>query len=85
MTEFYDIKIYIFYDDHQEMHFHAFYQGDGGEFSVKTGKLIAGKLPPRAVKLISEMMNEHKKELKENWKLAEQHKRLKKINPLKKI
>lgn len=83
IAEFYGIKIYIFYDDHAEPHFHAYYGGDEGEFSVKTGKLIVGKLPPRAMKLVKEWMNKHKKELTENWKLAEEHKRLKKIDPLK--
>lgn len=83
IAEFYGIKIYIFYDDHAEPHFHAYYGGDEGEISVKTGKLIVGKLPPRAMKLVKEWMDKHKKELAENWKLAEEHKRLKKIDPLK--
>jgi len=47
------------------------------------GKLMTGKLPPRALKLIKEWMNKHKKELAENWRLAGEHKRLKKIDPLK--
>ena len=83
IAEFYGIKIYIFYDDHAEPHFHAYYGGDEGEISVKTGKLIAGKLPPRAMKLVKEWMKKYKDELVENWKLAEEHKKLKKIKPLK--
>lgn len=83
IAEFYGIKIYIFYDDHAEPHFHAYYGGDEGEISVRNGKLINGKLPPRASRLIKEWMNDHKEELAKNWKLAEEHKRLEKIDPLK--
>lgn len=83
IAEFYGIKIYIFYDDHAEPHFHAYYGEDEGEISVKTGKLMAGKLPPRVIRLVKEWMKEHKEELAENWKLAEEHRRLKKIDPLK--
>lgn len=46
IAEFYGIKIYIFYDDHAEPHFHAYYGENEAEISVKTGKLMAGKLPP---------------------------------------
>ncbi len=83
ISEFYGIKIYIFYDDHSEPHFHAYYGGDEGEISVKTGKLMVGKLPPRAMKLVKEWIRIHKEELSKNWKLAEEHKKLRKIDPLK--
>jgi hypothetical protein len=36
-----------------------------------------------SMRLIKDWMKEHKKELAENWKLAEEHKKLKKIEPLK--
>lgn len=44
---------------------------------------MAGKLPPHAMKLVKEWMKDHKVELEENWNLAEEHKKLKKIDPLK--
>ena len=83
ISEFYGIKIYIFYDDHAEPHFHAYYGGNESEISIKTGKLIKGKLPPRAMKLVREWIEYHKKELIKNWKLAEEHKKLIKVEPLK--
>ncbi|MBI2611180.1 DUF4160 domain-containing protein [Candidatus Gottesmanbacteria bacterium] len=61
----------------------SFYQYYEGEISVTTGKLMDGKLPPRAMKLVKEWMQNHKEELAENWRLAEEHKKLKKIDPLK--
>lgn len=83
ISEFYGIKIYIFYDDHKEPHLHAYYGEFEGEISINTGKLIKGELTPRAMKLVKEWMEEHKEELRENWKLAEEHKKLKKVDPLK--
>lgn len=35
------------------------------------------------MKLVKEWMQNHKEELAENWRLAEEHKKLKKIDPLK--
>ena len=66
ISEFYGIKIYIFYDDHKEPHLHAYYGEFEGEISINTGKLIKGKLTPRAMKLVKEWMEEHKEELREN-------------------
>ena len=49
---------------------------------IETGEVISGKLPKRALGLISEWQNAHKAELSENWELAREHKTLKKIPPL---
>jgi len=49
-----------------EPHFHAHYGGNEGKVSVRDGKLIAGKLPLRAMKLVKEWVNGHKK----NWKIT---------------
>lgn len=82
ISEFYGIKIYIYYDDHAEPHFHAFYSENEAKISIKSGRLIAGKLPKRAMKLIIEWMKNHKEELSENWSRAEEHKKLNNIKPL---
>ena len=83
ISQFYGIKIYIFYDDHNEPHFHAYYGEHSVEIAIKTSKQINGSLPPRAMKLVKEWVENHKKELSENWERAEQHKKLKSIEPLK--
>ena len=49
---------------------------------IESGELIAGKLPKRALALVTEWHAEHKGELSENWVRARQHKALKKIAPL---
>lgn len=82
ISYFYGIKIYIFYDDHNEPHFHAYYGEYEAGISIISGKIVAGKLPHSAKKLIKKWINEHQKELIEDWKLAKQHKKLNKIDPL---
>ncbi len=82
ISQFYGIKIYIFYDDHNEPHFHAYYGEYSVEIAIKTNELIKGSLPPRAMKLVKEWMKDHTDELLKNWQLAEKHKKLKSIKPL---
>ena len=82
ISQFYGIKIFIFYNDHNEPHCHAYYGDEHAEFSIKTGSLIGGSLPRRARNLISIWIKAHKGELLENWDLASKHKILKKIKPL---
>ena len=83
VSQFYGIKITMFYDDHGEPHFHVYYAEYSAKISIKSGKIIAGSLPKRAQKLISEWMSQYTDDLMENWKLAKEHKVLQIINPLK--
>lgn len=82
ISQFYGIKISIFYDDHNEPHFHAYYAEYEAKISIKTGKIVVGKLPQRAKKLVTEWMKKHEAELLENWNLAKEHKILKHVKPL---
>lgn len=82
ISQFYGIKIYIFYDDHNEPHFHAYYGEYEAEISVKSGDIIAGVLPPNAIRLVAKWRENHKEEILEDWNLARQHMKLKKIKPL---
>jgi len=82
ISQFYGIKIYIYYDDHNEPHFHAYYGKYEAEIAIKSGELLEGNLPPSAKKLIKQWMKVHKEDLLEDWGLAEKHEKLKKIDPL---
>ena len=48
ISQFYGIKIYIYYDDHNEPHFHTIYSKFEAEISIKTGNFLEGKSPPNA-------------------------------------
>lgn len=83
ISSFYGITIYIYYNDHNEPHIHAVYGEYKGTISIKSNSVLEGSLPPNAKKLIIQWVEEHKKELLENWNLAIKHKKLNKIDPLK--
>ncbi len=54
-------------------------QGLEGLFEIQSGKLIEGKFPPKACKIIKEWSFEHQKELLEDWDLAQKGKQLLRI------
>ena len=71
---FYGIVIRMNFGDHNPPHFHAEYQGLKAAFEIKTGRLLAGDLPPQAKRFVSAWAKRHRTELLKNWKLATQHK-----------
>ncbi len=82
ISNFYDIRVFINYNDHNPPHFHAEY----GEYSVLIcidGWVVDGKMPKRALNLVLEWAEIHKEELLRDWYLARDKKALEKIEPLK--
>ena len=82
ICRFLGIIISMYYKEHAPPHFHAKYGGQRAAFSINELKLIEGNLPKRIVSLVLEWAFEHRDELMEDWKLAEEHEDLKKIDPL---
>lgn len=81
ISKFFGIVIYMYWKDHAPPHFHAKYGDDEIVVEIRSGN-ISGNMSNRATKLIQEWRKLHKKELLEDWKLAEQKKALFAINPL---
>jgi len=82
ISRFYGIIIYMFFNDHNPPHFHVVY----GEFKAVINiddEIVEGFMPKRALKLVFEWMDLHKKELINNWQLAQNGELPKKIEPLK--
>ena len=82
ISEFYGIIIALYYNDHEPPHIHAIY----GEYHVLIGiqpvEVMRGAFPPRALGLVIEWMTIHHSELAEDWGLAREHRRLRRIAPL---
>jgi len=81
ISRFLGIIIYMLYDDHNPPHFHAKYGHYKITVDIKTG-VVTGQFSKRALILVFEWYELHKAELLEDWKLAEEHKTLRKIKPL---
>ncbi len=72
----------MFYDEHNPPHFHADYQGNKAVFDFN-GNVLKGDIKSKtARKLIREWVDLYAKELMENWNLARNDKKIKKISPL---
>ena len=81
ISRFYGIIIKMYFNDHAAPHFHAFY-GDHEALNIVTLALIAGKLPPRALGLVTEWAALHQDELLATWGRARRDEPLDSIAPL---
>jgi len=79
---FYGIVIEMYYGDHPPPHFYARYGGDAAKIQIASGDLIAGWLPGRALRLVQEWTDEHRRELEDNWDRTVRHERPQPIDPL---
>lgn len=83
ISEFFGIKIYMYWAEHFPMHFHAEYGNSKAIISIEEASVIKGMLPAKQLKLVLAWCEIRKTELIENWQSAQQHKEIRKINPLK--
>ena len=86
ISAFYGIVIWMYHDEVHHMgrpHFHAGYAGDEASIDIEVLAVIAGRLPPRAMRLVVEWAREHQGELRANWNLARRHQPLLPIDPLR--
>lgn len=82
ISEFYGILIYMYWREHEPPHFHAVYAEYEAEIEIRTGRVIDGDLPRRALRLVREWARAHVGELDENWDRARRHEDMKKIEGL---
>jgi hypothetical protein len=80
---FYGITIAMFWDEsaHQSPHFHAACSGHSASLAFD-GSILAGSLPPRALKLVRQWASLHQTELAANWRRAREQEPLCLIDPL---
>lgn len=79
---FYGIAIYMYFGDHNPPHFHAIYAGDDAAVAIDGPRVIEGKLPRRAERLVIEWARQHGPELTENWRRTQAGEPLLPIDPL---
>lgn len=83
ISEFFGIKIYMYWSDHFPMHFHVHYKESKAIVSIEQVAIIKGMLPARQLKLVLAWCEIHKKELIQNWISAQSNDTIKKIDPLR--
>lgn len=73
ISMFYGILIRMFFFDinkHNEPHIHAEYQGKFVIYSIRTGEVLAGELPPQKHKLVVAWIALRQEDLLADWQLA---------------
>lgn len=85
ISSFYGIAIWMYHDETHHRgrpHFHAGYSGEEATIDIESLAIIAGGLPTRAQRLVTERAQAHRAELRENWDRARSHQPLHPIDPL---
>ncbi len=57
----------MYIDDHGMPHCHGIYGDYAGSFSLQTGELTAGQVPPQQAKKIKDFILANQTELMEKW------------------
>jgi hypothetical protein len=85
ISGFYGIKIKMYFNETKHLgrpHFHARHGGHEATIDIDSLQILAGSLPPTAIRLVVEWAGAHEAELLEDWRLAREHKPLLPIEPL---
>ncbi len=83
ISEFFGIKILMYWDEHNPPHFHAEYGDFKAIVSIQDAVVIKGALPVKQLKLALAWCEIHKDELMKNWESGKVNGKISKIDPLK--
>lgn len=67
---FFGVIIRINFADHNPPHLHAEYQNGEALFDIATGAVIAGRLPRKQTRLVTDWIIANRQALAENWRRA---------------
>jgi hypothetical protein len=86
ISMFYGLIVSMYYlnnKKHHLPHIHVKYQDQEAVFSIESGEILEGELPPNKRKLVEAWIEIHKEDLFANWSLAIAGQTLFTIEPLK--
>ncbi len=73
VSMFYGILVSILFEDnerHHLPHFHVRYQNFKASIAIEDGRVLAGSVPPRQLRLVQAWVELHQDELFADWELA---------------
>lgn len=82
ISEFYGIKVMMYWNEHMPPHFHAQYGENIILVDIENGTVIKGVFPSKQLKLVLAWCEIHREELMLNWENAQRHEALNRIDPL---
>ena len=82
ISRFYGIVVKMYFGDHSPPHFHAEYAEAEALIGIETLATFAGRLPPRALGLVTEWAALHQDDLRHAWARASNLESIARIDPL---
>ena len=73
ISMFYGIMVAILFEDnerHNLPHIHVRYSGEKASIAIEDGRLLAGSIPLKQLKMVQAWIEIHKDELFADWELA---------------
>ena len=86
ISMFYGIIISMFFeikDKHHLPHIHVRYQGMKASIAIEDGRVLAGEIPSRQLRMIQVWVDLHREELLADWELATEGQEPFRIDPLR--
>jgi len=83
VSSFFGIVVRVFHDHHQPAHVHVEYAEHNAIVEIETGRLLAGRLPARAARMVEEWRGLSLADLRRCWNEAQAGKMPRRIKPLK--
>ena len=86
ISVFYGIFVAMMFEDaerHHLPHIHVRYSEYKASISIEDGRMLAGSIPPKQLKLVQAWIEIHKDELLANWSLALVGEQPSRIEPLR--
>ena len=73
LSRFYGIVIRMYFQqaEHNPPHIHALYGDDMAEIVIRTGEVLEGHLPPKALAMVQEWVAINKSDLLHMWETQE--------------
>ncbi len=81
-ARFFGVVIRIHFGDHEPPHFHAIYGSEEALVEIETLETYRGVLPRRALALVLEWAAMHRRELRDDWDMAQRGESIERIPPL---
>lgn len=82
VSRFYGISIYLYAREHPPAHFHARYGEDEAVVDIASGRILEGRLPNRASRLVLDWAELHRGDLLAAWESLRAGQSPSKIAPL---
>jgi hypothetical protein len=76
---FFGLTVQMYWRDHPPAHIHVFYGGAEALIAIETCEVIGGHLPPAALRIVRDWMQNRRADLLENWERARRREPLEQV------